>query len=177
MHSHFTELGVPIEMISTQWFLCLFVNQLPAATLLRVWDVMLWEGPSVLLRAGAALLHWYRESVLAATDFHKITQLVQHVGHDLWHADGLLTTMYSKHRMASKAQQKKALRHVHKERGQQRQQLEVEEVKDLSSRTHFSEAELEALRAMVRSHVLEQVGPTHTTAPNRPSSPAPWPSC
>ena len=178
-----------------QWFLCLFVNVLPAATLLRVWDVMLWEGPSVLLRAGAALLHCYREAVLATTDFHTISQarvssgwgrrrtgyvdggggtgggvrvllllplphtfpvnagaptrrlapypqadhppppqLVQRLGHDLWHADGLLTTMYNKDRMASRAQQKLALRHVHKERGQQRQALEVEEVRDLEVR-------------------------------------------
>ena len=145
-------------MISTQWFLCLFVNVLPAATLLRVWDVMLWEGPSVLLRAGAALLHCYREAVLATTDFHTISQLVQRLGHDLWHADGLLTTMYNKDRMASRAQQKLALRHVQKERGQQRQALEVEEVRELAARTHFSATELEALRAHVRSLVLDQVG-------------------
>ncbi|KAL1510670.1 hypothetical protein AB1Y20_006967 [Prymnesium parvum] len=158
VHAHFAELGVPLEMVSTQWFLCLFVNLLPAATLLRVWDVMLWEGPSVLLRAGAALLHWYRDAVLATTDFHTIAQLVQRLGHDLWHADGLLSTMYNKHRMKSRAQQKIALRHVQKERGQQRQLLEGEEVRDLQARTHFTAAELEALRASVRSRVLEQVG-------------------
>jgi hypothetical protein len=45
VHTHFSSLGVPIEMVCTQWFLCLFVNVLPAATVLRLWDVMLWEGP------------------------------------------------------------------------------------------------------------------------------------
>ena len=77
VHAHFSELGVPLEMLSTQWFLCLFVNVLPAATLLRVWDVMMWEGPSVLLRAGAALLHYYREAVLSTTDFHTISQVTR----------------------------------------------------------------------------------------------------
>ena len=74
-------------MVSTQWFLCLFVNVLPASTLLRVWDVMLWEGPSVLMRAGAAVLHCYHESVLAASDFQTMTMLLQRLGHELWHAD------------------------------------------------------------------------------------------
>jgi len=153
VHAHFTELGVPLELVSTQWFLCLFVNVLPAATLLRVWDVMLWEGPSVLLRAGAALLHCYSEAVLATTDFHTIAQLMQRLGHDLWHADGLLTTMYNKNRMASRHQQKVALRHVQRERGHQRILLEGEEVRDLEARTHFSSSELEALRAHVRNLV------------------------
>lgn len=100
-------------MLSTQWFLCLFVNVLPAQTVLRVWDVMLWEGPSVLLRAGAALLHLNREAALAATDFHAISQLIPRLGHDLWHADGLLMTMYNKGR---RVQQNMALRHAQRER-------------------------------------------------------------
>jgi len=124
VHAHFAELGVPLELLSTQWFLCLFVNVLPAQTLLRVWDVMLWEGPSVLLRAGAALLHYNREAALATTDFHTISQLIPRLGHDLWHADGLLVTMYNKDRMASRVQTKMALHHAQKER---RQLLQEEE--------------------------------------------------
>ena len=113
--------GVPLEMLSTRWFLCLFIDVLPAQTLLRVWDVMLWEGPTVLLRAGAALLHCNREAVLAATDFHTISLLVPRLGHDFWHADGLLTIMYNKGR---RVQQKLALRHAQRER---RHLLEAED--------------------------------------------------
>ena len=90
VHSHFEELGVPLEMVSTQWFLCLYVNVLPVATLLRVWDAMLWEGPAVLLRCGAALLYCYREAVQSTSDFAEISQLLQRLGHDMWHADRLL---------------------------------------------------------------------------------------
>mmetsp|Transcript_63708 Transcript_63708/g.142089 ORF Transcript_63708/g.142089 Transcript_63708/m.142089 type:complete len:177 (+) Transcript_63708:1888-2418(+) len=121
VHAHFEELGVPLEMLSTRWFLCLFIDVLPAQTLLRVWDVMLWEGPTVLLRAGAALLHCNREAVLAATDFHTISLLVPRLGHDFWHADGLLTIMYNKGR---RVQQKLALRHAQRER---RHLLEAED--------------------------------------------------
>lgn len=40
-----TAAGVPLELVTTSWFLCLFVNVLPAVSVLRLWDVVLWEGP------------------------------------------------------------------------------------------------------------------------------------
>jgi len=152
--AHFEALGVPLETISTQWFLCLFVNVLPAPTLLRLWDTMFWEGPSVLLRAGAALLDCYKEPILAAADFHSISVLLPRIGHDLWHADQLISAMYNKHPVSGRPQQKVALRHVQRERSVQRKMLEKDEVRELQELTHFDAAQIETLRTYVRDEVL-----------------------
>ena len=71
---------MPLSLFSLQWFMCLFAKDLPLFLVLRVWDVMLWEGPSVLMRAGAAVLHCYHESVLATSDFQGMTMLLQRLG-------------------------------------------------------------------------------------------------
>ena len=155
VHSHFEELGVPLEMVSTQWFLCLYVNVLPVATLLRVWDAMLWEGPAVLLRCGAALLYCYREAVQSTSDFAEISQLLQRLGHDMWHADRLLSLMFNKaglpYLRKLKPQQTVALGKVSREREEAQAKKEGEEVRDLAQSTHFDAPEVEAFRAHVRA--------------------------
>ena len=39
LHEHFEKLEVPIEILASQWWLCLYANVLPTATLLRAWGV------------------------------------------------------------------------------------------------------------------------------------------
>ena len=41
-----------------------YVNTLPAETLLRVWDLLIFEDASVLVRVGVALLKLAEEEVL-----------------------------------------------------------------------------------------------------------------
>lgn len=36
--SHLEACGLPLSIVTTNWFMCLYVNTLPAETLLRVWD-------------------------------------------------------------------------------------------------------------------------------------------
>ena len=154
VHSHFEELGVPLEMVSTQWFLCLYVNVLPVATLLRVWDAMLWEGPAVLLRCGAALLYCYREAVQSTSDFAEISQLLQRLGHDMWHADRLLSLMFNKaglpYLRKLKPQQTVALGKVSREREEAQAKRRARRCAT-SRRHHFDAPEVEAFRAHVRA--------------------------
>ena len=49
--------------VSTQWFLCLFVNSLPLETCLRVWDILFFERcSSVLFRVAMALVDIYAQA-------------------------------------------------------------------------------------------------------------------
>merc|ERR1719277_1888482 len=45
LHRHLVENGIDLSPISMNWFLCLFVNTLPAEQSHRVLDAMLHEGP------------------------------------------------------------------------------------------------------------------------------------
>ena len=53
-------LQVPIEILASQWWLCLYANVLPTATLLRTWDAVLsGGGVSTLVASALALLRKY----------------------------------------------------------------------------------------------------------------------
>ena len=55
--AHLEALGVQVAGVSSQWFLCLFVNSLPLESALRVWDSFLFEHcASVLFRVALALV-------------------------------------------------------------------------------------------------------------------------
>lgn len=55
--AHFEKLDFPLEPLTINWFLCLFINAIPLETTLRVWDVMFHEGSKVLFRVALALLY------------------------------------------------------------------------------------------------------------------------
>ena len=61
--AHLDSLGVNVASVSTQWFLCVFVNSLPLETCLRVWDLFLFERcSSVLFRVALALVDIYAQA-------------------------------------------------------------------------------------------------------------------
>ena len=60
---HLEALGAGVAGVSTQWFLCLFVNSLPLETCLRVWDLFFFERcSSVLFRVALALVDIYAQA-------------------------------------------------------------------------------------------------------------------
>ncbi|KAK9806629.1 hypothetical protein WJX73_002174 [Symbiochloris irregularis] len=60
---------VNVASVSTQWFLCLFVNSLPLETCLRVWDMLFWERcASVLFRIALTLVDIYSLALLSTVD-------------------------------------------------------------------------------------------------------------
>lgn len=74
LSSHLDSLGAHVAGVSTQWFLCLFVNSLPLETCLRVWDIFFFEQcSSVLFRVAMALVDIYAQVMKA------MARLVCHV--------------------------------------------------------------------------------------------------
>ena len=73
--SHLDSLGVNVASVSTQWFLCIFVNSLPLETCLRVWDIFLFErSSSVLFRVALALVDIYAQVSSPAFDCYYTLQ-------------------------------------------------------------------------------------------------------
>ncbi|KAJ0793811.1 putative Rab-GTPase-TBC domain-containing protein [Helianthus annuus] len=57
---HFDRMGVEMGWICGPWFLSIFVNMIPWESVLRVWDVILFEGNrAMLLRTALALMELY----------------------------------------------------------------------------------------------------------------------
>eukprot|EP01043_Picozoa_sp_COSAG02_P032498 COSAG02_NODE_2174_length_9589_cov_49.732561_2_plen_449_part_00 len=47
LHAHLTSLDVPLEPVSTQWLMCMYLNVLPMNSVLRIWDSIFCEGSAV----------------------------------------------------------------------------------------------------------------------------------
>ena len=53
---HLRQHCVQSELYATRWFVGIFANTLPIESVLRVWDVFLFEGAKILHRVGISLL-------------------------------------------------------------------------------------------------------------------------
>ena len=55
-HARLAHAEVPVREHSTRWLLCLYIDVLPLASAMRLWDLLFAEGAAVLLRAPVAVL-------------------------------------------------------------------------------------------------------------------------
>eukprot|EP00850_Spirogloea_muscicola_P009088 SM000050S17013 [mRNA] locus=s50:398100:404200:+ [translate_table: standard] len=67
--AHLDALGVQVAWVSGPWFLSVFVNILPWESVLRLWDVLLYEGNRCMLfRTALALLEMHAPKLIATND-------------------------------------------------------------------------------------------------------------
>lgn len=64
LHDRFEEVGLSPIMFTPNWFLPLFTRVLPWTTLVRVWDVFFYEGPTWMLRVALAIVRILREQLM-----------------------------------------------------------------------------------------------------------------
>jgi hypothetical protein len=77
LSQHIDQLQVPWALLSSKWFICLFVDVLPVETVLRVWDCMFSEGSKVLFRVSLAILHMAEKNLLAAYDMGALMEEIK----------------------------------------------------------------------------------------------------
>ncbi|KAK7345621.1 hypothetical protein VNO77_16228 [Canavalia gladiata] len=76
--NHLDYLGVQVAWISGPWFLSIFVNIIPWESVLRVWDVLLFEGNRVMLfRTALALMELYGPALVTTNDAGDAITLLQ----------------------------------------------------------------------------------------------------
>lgn len=62
-HRNLRDSAVPIVWLAVDPFLCLFSKTLPLRSLLRLWDVFLFEGPRALFAVFLAFLELHESYV------------------------------------------------------------------------------------------------------------------
>jgi len=66
LHNYFQSTGIDLSVVSTKWFLCLYIHVLPFPSVLRVWDMLFCKGSSALIVAGFAILSFKQEEILSS---------------------------------------------------------------------------------------------------------------
>ncbi|ONI03204.1 hypothetical protein PRUPE_6G244600 [Prunus persica] len=76
--NHLDYLGVQVAWFTGPWFLSIFVNMIPWESVIRVWDVLLFEGNRVMLfRTALALLELYGPALVTTKDAGDAITLLQ----------------------------------------------------------------------------------------------------
>ncbi|CAN8287195.1 unnamed protein product [Cochlearia groenlandica] len=75
---HLDYLGVQVAWVTGPWFLSIFINMLPWESVLRVWDVLLFEGNRVMLfKTALALMEFYGPALVTTKDTGDAVTLLQ----------------------------------------------------------------------------------------------------
>ena len=86
LHRHFVNIGVApedghdvplLEPLTCTWYLCIFVNSLPLASSLRVWDCFMHEGKKVLLRVGLSILKICQPELMKCEDLCGVYEVLR----------------------------------------------------------------------------------------------------
>lgn len=91
--NHLDYLGVQVAWISGPWFLSIFVNMLPWESVLRIWDVLLYDGNRVMLfRTALALMELYGPALVTTKDAGDATTLLQSLAGSTFDSSQLVLT-------------------------------------------------------------------------------------
>ena len=67
----------PISLCTTSWFMSLYIGTLPIESVLRVWDVLFYEGSRTLFRVALAIFKLGENEIKNVSDPMEIFQVVQ----------------------------------------------------------------------------------------------------
>ena len=67
--------GMELVVFTLPWFICLFINTLPFITVMRVWDVIMFEGDKALIRIALALISIGERQLNSCQDFTQFSSI------------------------------------------------------------------------------------------------------
>ncbi|KAI3929028.1 hypothetical protein MKX01_029557 [Papaver californicum] len=91
--NHLDYLGVQVAWVTGPWFLSIFVNMLPWESVLRVWDVLLFEGNRIMLfRTALAIMDLYGPALVTTKDAGDAVTLLQSLAGSTFDSSQLVLT-------------------------------------------------------------------------------------
>ncbi|CAK9320059.1 unnamed protein product [Citrullus colocynthis] len=91
---HFTREMINPSMYASQWFITVFSYSFPFHLALRIWDVFLYEGVTIVFKVGLALLKYCHDD-LVKLPFEKLIHALRNFPEDAMDPDTLLPMAYS----------------------------------------------------------------------------------
>ncbi|XP_019710424.1 uncharacterized protein [Elaeis guineensis] len=90
---HLDYLGVQVAWVTGPWFLSIFMNMLPWESVLRIWDVLLFDGNRLMLfRTALALMELYGPAVVTTKDAGDAVTLLQSLAGSTFDSSQLVLT-------------------------------------------------------------------------------------
>ena len=83
----------PISLCTTSWFMSLFIGTLPIETVLRVWDVLFYEGSRTLFRVALTIFKLGEQRIKEVNDPMELFQMVQSLPRGMLDAGAFMATV------------------------------------------------------------------------------------
>ena len=83
----------PISLCTTSWFMSLFIGTLPIESVLRVWDILFYEGSRTLFRVALTIFKIGEAKIREVSDSMELFQVVQGLPRGMIDAGGFIMTM------------------------------------------------------------------------------------
>ena len=84
----------PISLCTTSWFMSLFIGTLPIESVLRVWDVLFYEGSRTLFRIALAIFKIGEQRIRSVSDSMEMFQVVQSLPRGLLDVGSLMNVAF-----------------------------------------------------------------------------------
>ncbi|TYZ64849.1 hypothetical protein PybrP1_008153 [[Pythium] brassicae (nom. inval.)] len=84
------EVGLPLELLGSQWLLCLFTTTFPSETVFRIFDCVFTEGSAVVFPVIIAHLRRLERSLVRLGDFQAVLSALKDAENVLLDADSFL---------------------------------------------------------------------------------------
>ena len=81
---HLSKLEIGLDMVAVAWLMCIYVDILPDDIAMRVWDLLIVEGSSVLLRVALAILHECTAYLMEADSAVELLTKVDSIGEQVF---------------------------------------------------------------------------------------------
>ncbi|CAO2814227.1 uncharacterized protein LOC130805288 [Amaranthus tricolor] len=94
--AHLEALEFDVSLVATEWFLCLFSKSLPSETTMRVWDILFYEGATVLFHVALAIFKMKEDELLLTHQVGDVINILQKTTHHMFDPDDLLTVAFDK---------------------------------------------------------------------------------
>ncbi|KAF9275163.1 hypothetical protein BGZ74_004099 [Mortierella antarctica] len=89
--------GLPtVTLVTSHWFLTLFINILPVESILRVWDCFFYEGRKILFRIALTILRQHEAEISKIDDPLEVFQVVQNIPKRLIDCHKLMETCFKR---------------------------------------------------------------------------------
>ena len=86
----------PISLCTTSWFMSVFIGTLPVESVLRVWDVLFYEGSKTLFRVALAIFKSGEMQIKSVADPMETFQVVQTLPRRMIDVGSLFETAFSR---------------------------------------------------------------------------------
>eukprot|EP00041_Stephanoeca_diplocostata_P026945 m.734425 g.734425 ORF g.734425 m.734425 type:complete len:1002 (-) comp23084_c0_seq1:670-3675(-) len=93
--AHLDKLEIDLSLVTFNWMLTVFVDCVPPPTMMRIWDVFLYEGSKIIMRICLGIFNMHHADILRVSDRQEVFELLRRLPKNLYDVHGLFKAAFT----------------------------------------------------------------------------------